>query len=101
VLLQPVRELEQAPPPGAMYTLAFDGGNRYSTRAECMSCSGTFALTGSTLSTGPVRLCASVNCQQTAFESRYNMLLIGDSTVALSDATLELSSLRGVLRFRR
>jgi len=101
VSLQPAREPEQATAPGAPYTLTFGSGNQYSTQAECTACSGTFALTGATLSTGPVRLCASVNCQEMAFESRYKMLLTGDSTVALSTTTLQLSSARGVLRFTR
>jgi hypothetical protein len=36
-----------------------------------------------------------------AFESTYERLLGGDSTVTLSDGTLALSSARGALRFTR
>ena len=98
--LQPAREPEQATA-GAAYTLTFGIGNQFSTRGDCAMCSGTFGVTGSTLTTGPVLLCAAIACQETAFDSRYKSLLIGNTTVALSDTTLELSSLRGVLRFKR
>lgn len=101
VSLQPTREPEQTMPAGAGYALTFGSGNQFSVRGDCATCSGTFGLAGRTLTTGPVLVCASIACQETAFDSRYKALLIGNTTVALSDATLELSSLRGVLRFRR
>jgi heat shock protein HslJ len=97
--LQPSHEQPTAA--GAAYTLTFGNGNQFSTRGDCAMCSGTFGLTGSTLTTGPLLMCASIACQETAFDSRYKALLIGNTTVALSETTLELSSLRGVLRFKR
>ena len=98
--LQQAPEPEQAPPPGAAYTLTFVP-NQFSMRGACNTCTGAFALNAATLTTGPLVGCTLIACQETAFDSRYKALLIGNTTVALSPTTLELSSLRGVLRFKR
>jgi heat shock protein HslJ len=99
--LQPRGEPEQATAAGAAYTLTFATGNQFSTRGDCAMCTGTFGLTGNTLATGPLVGCTLIACPETAFDSRYKALLAGNTTVALSATTLELSSLRGVLRFKR
>jgi len=64
-------------------------------------CSGTFTLSGETLTAGPLMACTRAACPTMAFESTYGRLLGGDSTVTLSNGTLVLSSARGVLRFTR
>jgi heat shock protein HslJ len=79
----------------------FATGNQFSTRGDCAICTGTFGLTGNTLATGPLVGRTLIACPETAFDSRYKALLAGNTTVALSATTLELSSLRGVLRFKR
>ena len=98
--IQPVNQGEQATPAGASYTLTF-ADSRLSTRVDCNVCSGTFALSGQTLTAGPALACTRAACRTMAFENTYTRLLGGDSTVALSGDTLALSSDRGVLRFAR
>lgn len=100
VSIQPAGQSEQATPPNANYTLTFADG-RLSTRADCNSCGGSFALSGQTLTAGPALACTRAACPTMEFESKYTSLLSGDSTVTLSDQTLLLSSGRGVLRFTR
>lgn len=100
VLIQPFGQSEQATPSTARYTLTFADG-RLSTRADCNSCGGTFALSGQTLTAGPALACTRAACPTMEFESIYTRLLSGDSTVTLSDRGLQLSSGRGVLRFTR
>jgi len=85
---------------GASYTLTFADG-RLSTREDCNRCSGTFSLSGQTLTAGPKMACTLAACPTMAFQSTYGRLLSGESTVTLSNGTLVLSSSRGELRFTR
>ena len=98
--MRPAGQANQPTPPGARYTLSFADG-RLSTRVDCNMCSGGFALSGETLTVGPALACTRAACPTMAFESAYTSLLSGDSTIALSDSTLVLSSTRGALRFAR
>src|SRR5262245_43945172 len=98
--IQPAGQADQATPPGASYTLTFADG-RLSTRVDCNMCSGTFTLSGQTLTAGPALACTRAACPTMAFESGYTSLLSGDSSVTLSSNVLALSSARGVLRFSR
>jgi len=100
VSIQPNGEAEQAAPAAATYSLMLADG-RLSTRTDCNSCVGAFALSGQTLTAGPALACTRAACPTMAFENRYTTLLSGDSTVTLSGSTLSLSSPRGVLRFTR
>ena len=98
--LQAAGDVDQTTPAGASYTLTFADG-RLTTRADCNSCGGEFTLSGQTLTAGPTLACTRAACPTMAFESTYTRLLGGESNVSLSDATLVLSSARGVLRFTR
>jgi heat shock protein HslJ len=100
VSIQSTGQAEQATPAGASYTLTFADG-RLSTRADCNTCGGAFALSGQTLTAGPVLACTRAACLTMAFENAYTSLLGGESTVTLSGDRLVLSSARGVLRFTR
>jgi heat shock protein HslJ len=100
VAIQPAGQPEQVTPSSTTYTLTFADG-RLSTRADCNSCGGTFALSGQTLTAGPALACTRAACPTMEFESKYTSLLSGDSTVALSEQGLLLSSGRGILRFTR
>ena len=93
-------QADQATPAGASYTLIFADG-RLSTRVDCNVCSGEFALSGQTLTAGPALACTRAACPTMAFDNAYTELLGGDNAVTLSNDTLVLSSVRGVLRFRR
>ena len=90
----------QAAPAGATYTLSF-ADSRLATRVDCNTCSGTVALSGTTLTAGPALACTRAACPTMAFETTYTSILSGDSTVTLSGNTLVLSSTRGALYFSR
>lgn len=100
VSIQPAGQPEQATPATASYTLTFADG-RLSTRADCNSCGGTFAISGQTLTAGPALACTRAACPTMEFEGKYTSLLSGDSMVTLSAEGLLLSSGRGMLRFTR
>jgi len=98
--MQVAGQAVQAAPASATYTLSFTD-NRLSTRADCNTCSGTFALSGTTLTAGPALACTRAACPTMAFETAYTGILSGDSTVTLAGSTLVLSSERGALYFSR
>lgn len=98
--IQPAGRPDQARPAGATYTLTLAEG-RLSTRVDCNTCSGAFALSGQTLTAGPALACTRAACPTMAFENTYTSLLGGNSSVTLAQGTLVLSSERGVLRFTR
>jgi heat shock protein HslJ len=98
--VQPAGDVALTTPAEASYTLTFADG-RLSTRADCNMCSGVFVLSGQTLTAGPALACTRAACPTMGFESIYERLLAGESTVTLSDGTLMLTSARGVLRFTR
>ena len=100
VSIRPAGEAEQARPSGATYSLTLVDG-RLSTRADCNTCGGTYALNGQTLMAAPSMACTRAACPTMAFENIYMKLLGGESAVSLSGGTLELTSPRGVLRFTR
>jgi heat shock protein HslJ len=100
VSIEPAGQTQQPAPAGATYTLTL-GEGRLSTRVDCNSCSGGFALSGQTLTAGPAFACTRAACPTMAFENTFTRILSGDSTVALSGNTLVLTSQRGVLRFVR
>jgi heat shock protein HslJ len=87
-------------PPGAEYTLTL-GDGRLSTRADCNLCNGSFSLSGDRLTAGPLLACTRAACPTMEFENAYTRMLSGEGTVALSGATLKVSSDRGVLQFTR
>ncbi len=100
VSIQRAGQTVQNTPAGATYSLTLSG-DRLSTRADCNTCTGPFSLLGFTLTAGPSLACTRAACPTMAFENVYTALLAGDSTVALPNGTLVLSSARGELRYRR
>jgi heat shock protein HslJ len=98
--IQPRDGAAQAVPANAPYTLTL-AEDRLSTRADCNICSGALALSGHTLTAGPLLACTRAACSTMEFEQQYTTLLAGDSAAIVSGNSLELSSARGVLRFTR
>ena len=94
-------EAEQQAPDDARYTLSFADG-RMMTFADCNTCVGEVILSGSTVTVGPVLACTRAACPTQAFASGYIALLSGDHAIRrLTSNTLEMSSVRGTLRFTR
>jgi heat shock protein HslJ len=100
VSIRPAGQAELPAPAGASYSMTFADG-RVSIRADCNTCNGVFSLSGQTLTAGPTLICTRAACPTMAFENMYTQLIAGDSTVSLNGSTLELMSVRGMLRFSR
>lgn len=100
VSLQPSGAAPQAAPAGATYSLTL-AADRASTRADCNTCGGALAVSGSTVTIGPLLACTRAACQTMDFETAYEAILAGEHSVALSGDTATLRSARGTLTFRR
>jgi heat shock protein HslJ len=98
--IQPAGGEKQDRPFSATYTLTFADG-RMSTRVDCNQCSGTFSVSGSTLTAGPNLACTRAACPTMAFESAYTSILGGASETVVTNSTLTLTSPRGTLQFVR
>ena len=61
VSIHPAGQAEQATPAGTTYAVTFADG-RLSTRADCNTCGGVFALSGQTLTAGPALACTRAAC---------------------------------------
>ena len=90
----------QSKPANASYTLTF-GNGQVSTRVDCNTCNGPFALSAETLTVGPAMACTRAACPTMAFGDAYVSVLSGQSTATLSNGTLVLSSARGVVQLVR
>ena len=100
VSMQATGQPQQPAPSGVSYAVTF-ADNRVSTKADCNTCGGTFAINGDTVTIGPMLACTRAACSTMAFENAYVGLLAGESNVRVDGDSLTLSSSRGVLRFHR
>ena len=98
--IQPTGQAAQPAPEGATYRITFEDG-RVSTRADCNVCSGSATLSGQAVTIGPALACTRAACPTMAYETVYESILSGNSSVTVTDRSLTLSSTRGVLRFTR
>lgn len=98
--IQPSGQAPQNRPADATYMISFSDG-RLSTRADCNQCTGSYSISGSTLTAGPNLACTRAACPTMAFENAYVQILSGESQIALSGSALTLTSSRGLLSFTR
>jgi heat shock protein HslJ len=98
--IQPAGGEKQDRPFSSTYTITFADG-RMSTRVDCNQCSGTFSISGNTLTAGPNLACTRAACATMAFENAYTAILNGASETVVTGSTLTLSSARGTLQFVR
>jgi len=98
--IQPAGGEKQDRPFTSTYTLTFADG-RLSTRVDCNQCSGTFAVSGNTMTAGPNLACTRAACATMAFESAYTAILSGASETVVTNSTLTLTSPRGTIQFVR
>ena len=82
------------------FTLMLADDGKLSARADCNRASGAYRISGTTLSIGPIASTRAY-CASAPTDGQFLALLVGESVIAGSDSTLQLSSPRGTLRFVR
>ena len=98
--IQVAGQPKQARPVDATYTISFSQG-RLSTHVDCNQCSGSYSVSGSSLTAGPNLACTRAACPTMAFENAYEQILSGSSDMVVTNSTLTLTSTRGTLQFVR
>ena len=66
--IHPAGQSPQQRPANATYAITF-AESRLSTRTDCNVCSGTFSVSGATLTAGPNLACTRAACPTASFES--------------------------------
>jgi heat shock protein HslJ len=81
------------------YTISFVDESGVSVRADCNTCSGTYALSGDTLAVGPLA-CTRVFCGPESLDTPYMQALASPLTATRDQTQLILRGPRATLRFR-
>jgi len=84
----------------SLFTLMLTGDGKVNARVDCNRASGGYRISGNTLSIGTMASTRAY-CTSAPVDQQFLTLLGGENIVTTSDATLELSSPRGTLRFGR
>jgi heat shock protein HslJ len=82
------------------FTMSLNNG-ALQLRADCNRATGTYTMSGNTLSVGPALASTKAYCGSASLDTDYLALLSGENTVSISGQTLQLSSSRGALTFGR
>jgi heat shock protein HslJ len=81
------------------YTIRFEANNNLAVRADCNSCSGRYALNGSSLSISSMA-CTLIFCQLGSLDGNYAQALENVQSWRIVDSKLVLSGAGFTLRFR-
>jgi len=84
----------------SLFTLVLTDDGKVAARVDCNRASGGYRISGNTLSIGTMASTRAY-CTSAPVDQQFLTLLGGENIVTTSDATLELSSPRGTLRFGR
>lgn len=90
----------QTAPVAAVYQLGFEN-NRAFVRVDCNTCTGPFALDGSTLTIGPALACTRAACATASYESAVVAVLSGEHQMSATLHNLTLTSSRGSILLQR
>ena len=81
------------------YTLEFLDDSRVAVRADCNTCGGTYAVSGDTLSFGPLA-CTRAFCGEQSLDTPYTQALASPLTASRDQTQLILRGAQITLRFR-
>jgi heat shock protein HslJ len=82
----------------SLFTMSLSSG-ALQLRADCNRATGTYTLSGNTLSVASTMASTKAYCGSTSLDTEYLAILSGQSTVSITGSTLQLSSSRGTLTF--
>jgi heat shock protein HslJ len=82
------------------YAVRFGDDGRVAVKSDCNSCGGSYTLSGSTLTFGPLA-CTRVFCGQESLDSSFVGALQGARAASMSDEALVVEGDGAILRFSR
>jgi heat shock protein HslJ len=80
------------------YRVTFGNDGRLSVSSDCNSCQGTYTLTGSTLTVGPLA-CTRAFCGEASLDTKFTNILQQAQTISVEDDELTIQSAAGILTF--
>ena len=82
------------------YTLEFADASRLSVKADCNTCSGTYSLSGASLSVGALA-CTKAFCGAASSDTAFLEVLSNATSIGVRGIELSIDSSRGTLRLTR
>ena len=83
------------------YTIEFRPDGTLAVKADCNNCSGTYTLSGATLTVGANMACTLVACPAASLDSAFLAVLSGAQTHGVKDDVLTITSTAGEMTLRR
>jgi heat shock protein HslJ len=83
----------------ARYSLEFLNDSRVSARADCNTCSGSYSLSGESISIGPLA-CTRAFCGEASLDTIFTQGLSDARTATLDEGLLQLRGPAVTLKFR-
>ena len=87
-------------PQPANYTVEFRDGGQLAVKADCNSCSGTYAISGESLKIGAMA-CTAAFCGSASFDTAFLAVLTNANTFGVKGNDLTINSSKGVARLNR
>jgi heat shock protein HslJ len=100
ISIQPPSQPVQPAPTAARYQVAFEDDRAF-VRIDCNTCTGGYAVTGSTLTVGPALPCTRAACETADYGNAVVAMLSGSHEMAATLHNLTLTSPRGAILLQR
>jgi heat shock protein HslJ len=99
VAIEPVTGPSIAVTDGSRYWIEFVSETQISARADCNSCSGSYTLSGTTVTIGPLA-CTRAFCGETSLDTPFTQGLTEARELTLDEQLLQIKSPTTTLKFR-
>ena len=82
------------------YTVEFKDGGQLAVKADCNSCSGTYKISGDSLTVGAMA-CTQAFCGSASFDTAFLAVLTNATTFAVTNSELTINSPKGVAKLKQ
>jgi len=84
----------------AGYTVSFGDGGKLAARADCNQCSGTYSITGDSITIGALA-CTKAFCGSSSYDTLYLDILTHATSFGVQGVELTIDSPKGAVRMNR
>ena len=99
VAIEPATGNSIAVADGSRYWIEFLSESRLSARADCNTCSGSYTLSGTSVTIGPLA-CTRAFCGEASLDTPFTQGLTDARELTLDEQLLQIKSPTGTLKFR-
>jgi heat shock protein HslJ len=87
-------------PQPSNYTVEFKDGGQMPVKADCNSCSGTYVISGDSLTVSAMA-CTKAFCGAASFDTAFLAILTNATTFGVTNSELTINSTKGIARFKQ